>query len=76
MKKKSGIPMIRLLLRSVYLRGHQDANLKTTTLCWEDEIMEDLREHIHLQLKMYSGYDEPNRMQHNKTVMEIVELFK
>jgi hypothetical protein len=33
---------LRLLLRSVYLKGHQDANLKTSDLSWEDEILSKL----------------------------------
>ena len=33
---------IRLLLRSVYLKGHQDGNLKTSDMSWEDKIIKDL----------------------------------
>jgi hypothetical protein len=33
---------IRLLLRSVYLKGHQDANLKTADMSWEDKIVEEI----------------------------------
>lgn len=33
---------LRLLLRSVYLKGHQDGNLKTTDMLWEDKIIKDI----------------------------------
>jgi hypothetical protein len=33
---------LRLLLRSVYLKGHQDGNLKTSDMSWEDKIVEDI----------------------------------
>jgi len=33
---------IRLLLRSVYLKGHQDGNLKISDMSWEDKIKKDL----------------------------------
>jgi hypothetical protein len=33
---------IRLLLRSVYLKGHQDGNLKKADMSWEDKIVEDI----------------------------------
>lgn len=33
---------LRLLLRSVYLKGHQDGNNKTTDLSWEDGIVEEI----------------------------------
>ena len=34
---------LRLLLRSVYLKGHQDGNMKTTDLSWEDKIVRDIK---------------------------------
>lgn len=33
---------IRLLLRSVYLKGHQDGHLKTSDMSWEDKIVKDI----------------------------------
>ena len=30
---------VRLLLRSIYLKGHMDANKKTSDMSWEDEIV-------------------------------------
>jgi len=33
---------LRLLLRSVYLKGHQDGNLKTTDISWENKIIKDI----------------------------------
>jgi len=33
---------LRLLLRSVYLKGHQDGNLKTSDLSWEDKIVKEI----------------------------------
>ena len=33
---------LRLLLRSVYLKGHQDGNLKTSDLSWEDKIVKQI----------------------------------
>ena len=33
---------LRLLLRSVYLKGHQDGNLKTSDMSWEDKIVKDI----------------------------------
>ena len=33
---------LRLLLRSVYLKGHQDGNLKTCDMSWEDKIVKDI----------------------------------
>lgn len=42
---------LRLLLRSVYLKGHQDANIKTADiLSWEDGIVKDVE-------KLYGGDD-------------------
>lgn len=36
---------LRLLLRSVYLKGLQDGNLKTTdVISWEDKIVKDITE--------------------------------
>jgi hypothetical protein len=36
-----GVDMgLRLLLRSVYLKGHEDGNLKTGDLSWEDKIVD------------------------------------
>lgn len=35
---------LRLLLRSVYLKGHQDGNLKTSDMSWEDTIVKDILE--------------------------------
>ena len=34
--------MLRLLLRSVYLRGQCDANRKTSSMDWEDKIVSDI----------------------------------
>ena len=34
---------LRLLLRSVYLKGHQDGNLKTSDISWEDKIIADIQ---------------------------------
>lgn len=34
---------IRLLLRSVYLKGYQDALTKTADMSWEDKIINDIR---------------------------------
>ena len=34
---------LRLLLRSIYLKGHQDGNMKTTDLSWEDRIVRDIK---------------------------------
>lgn len=35
--------ILRLLLRSVYLKGHQDALYKTTDITsWEDKIVKDI----------------------------------
>ena len=33
---------LRLLLRSVYLKGQVDANKKTSDISWEDKIVEDI----------------------------------
>jgi len=35
---------LRLLLRSVYLKGHQDGNLKTSDMSWEDKIVQEIKE--------------------------------
>ena len=35
---------LRLLLRSVYLKGHQDGNMKTSDMSWEDKIIESLKQ--------------------------------
>jgi hypothetical protein len=35
---------LRLLLRSVYLKGHQDGNIKTSDMSWEDKIVESLKQ--------------------------------
>ena len=34
--------LLRLLLRSVYLKGYTDGNDKTTDLSWEDEIVKNI----------------------------------
>ena len=34
---------LRLLLRSVYLKGLQDGNLKIADISWEDKIVEDIK---------------------------------
>ena len=36
--------ILRLLLRSVYLKGRQDGNQKTTDISWEDKIVSDIKE--------------------------------
>ena len=33
---------LRMRLRSVYLKGHQDGNLKTSDLSWEDKIVGEI----------------------------------
>ena len=33
---------LRLYLRSVYLKGQQDANFKTCDMSWEDKIVKDI----------------------------------
>lgn len=33
---------LRLLLRSVYLKGQVDANKKTSDMSWEDKIVADI----------------------------------
>jgi hypothetical protein len=33
---------LRLILRSVYLKGHQDGNMKTSDISWEDKIVKDI----------------------------------
>ena len=45
---------LRLILRSVYLKGHQDGNMKTTDLSWEDEIINDIE-------KLYGRDDSKER---------------
>lgn len=35
---------LSLLLRSVYLKGHQDALLKTADMSWEDKIIKDIED--------------------------------
>lgn len=37
---------VRLMLRSIYLKGHQDGNLKTSDISWEDKILEDFHQMI------------------------------
>ena len=39
--KENGL-ILRLLLRSVYLKGHQDGNLKTSDMSWEDKILSQI----------------------------------
>jgi len=34
---------LRLLLRSVYLKGQQDANNKTVDMSWEDKIVKQIK---------------------------------
>jgi len=41
---KPGVEKLRLFLRSVYLKGHQDGNLKTADMSWEDKILKDIRQ--------------------------------
>jgi hypothetical protein len=54
---------LRLLLRSVYLKGHQDGNMKTTDLSWEDKIVKDIKEwakgNIPAECNTFSGGTEP-----------------
>lgn len=60
---------IRLLLRSVYLKGHQDGNLKTADMSWEDKIVGDIVEevlarlptHINNELLKNFKIDRPER---------------
>jgi len=35
---------LRLLLRSIYLKGHQDGNLKTSDISWENKIVKDIQD--------------------------------
>ena len=55
--------MLRLLLRSVYLKGHQDGNMKTTDMSWEDRIVKDItklllnKKEIEYQIMMESNLD-------------------
>jgi hypothetical protein len=34
--------VLRLLLRSVYLKGHQDGHMKTSDMSWEDKVIADI----------------------------------
>ena len=36
------MPKLRLLLRSVYLKGQIDARSKTSDMSWEDKIVKDI----------------------------------
>ena len=47
MKNKKELPecvdtALRMRLRSVYLKGHQDGNLRNSDLSWEDMIVKDI----------------------------------
>ena len=33
---------LRMRLRSIYLKGHQDGSLKTSDMSWEDTIVNDI----------------------------------
>ena len=33
---------LRLILRSVYLKGHKDANLKSADMSWEDGVVNEI----------------------------------
>jgi hypothetical protein len=44
-KSKEG-KVIRLLLRSIYLKGQVDANRKTSDLSWEEKIISKLQQWI------------------------------
>ena len=35
---------LRLLLRSIYLKGHQDGNMKTSDISWENKIVKDIQD--------------------------------
>ena len=41
--RENQFPTLRLLLRSVYLKGHQDGNIKTSDMSWEDKIVASIR---------------------------------
>ena len=43
---------VRLLLRSIYLKGHMDANKKTSDMSWEDEIVVALLKLVEAELDM------------------------
>lgn len=51
LKVKDTEYILRLILRSVYLKGHQDGNTKTTDLSWEDEIIEDISNIAKLEVR-------------------------
>ena len=46
---------LRLLLRSVYLKGHQDGNLKTADMSWEDKIIKDIAKYLEKEYNKSDG---------------------
>ncbi len=50
--------ILLLLLRSVYLKGHQDGNLKTTDLSWEDKILQEIEDYYKQKMLEWVGIDE------------------
>ena len=41
-RKGQGMNKLRLLLRSIYLKGQVDANKKTSDMSWEDKIVSNI----------------------------------
>jgi len=42
----TAIPKVRLLLRSVYLKGHMDGHKKISDMSWEEDILFQLRQMV------------------------------
>jgi len=42
----TAIPKVRLLLRSIYLKGHMDGHKKTSDMSWEEDILSELRQMV------------------------------
>ena len=71
------MPKLRLLLRSVYLKGQIDARSKTSDMSWEDKIVNDIKKlipsegeivgvitHSYLEYKKSSSQGEDNILSH------------
>ena len=55
----TAIPKVRLLLRSVYLKGHMDGHKKISDMSWEEDILSKLRQMVG-ELRLDENFSERN----------------
>jgi len=75
----TAIPKVRLLLRSIYLKGHMDGHKKTSDMSWEEDILAKLRQMVG-KMKKHNAFDEfgtkQEEIKYNEALDSVMEKMR